>query len=149
MLGRGGWRDLGDFRVDRAAALATGLRHEGEVVRVEGERLPRPRIGWSDEESTGTLLGRIDDITLFVVVPPPLRQRSGVGTSAAWVMHVLLPGYQSGVYEFRNQIETMDAAERLLDMFQWRIGVRGWRHPQEGLMLGDTETQVMPKVSTE
>jgi hypothetical protein len=122
MLTRGGWQDAGDYRPDRAEELVRKLRETEAIVRVEGEVPQRPRIGWSPEPGSGVWLGKIDDITLFVLSPPPRPPHPG-----GWVLYVLLPGYQRDPVDMRSRPEAEETAERVLDAFQWRIGVRGYR----------------------
>lgn len=114
LLGSDGWKSAGDYAPERASQLADLLRMSGAVVRVEGERPQRGRIGWRFEPAHSTWVGSIDRIELFVIVA------QDVGA----VLHPSLPGYRRAKMCSSSPV-AQDMAERILDQFIMRLGVRG------------------------
>jgi len=117
ILGSDGWKLAGTYQNDRAAKMAELLRLGGAIVRVGNEFLIRTRIGWRWEQPSGSWIGGIDGIDLFSLVD----YRGGA------TLYPEIPGYrQPKVFSGDWGLATgRDAAERILDQFVWRIGVRG------------------------
>lgn len=114
ILGSDGWKSAGVYRPERAKQLAELLRLSGAIVRVEGERPLRPRIRWRSEQASGSWIGELDRIELFVVV---------VGEQSC-TLYPALPGYRTPKL-CADAPCAADTAERVLDQFILRMGVRG------------------------
>lgn len=114
LLGSDGWKSAGSYTPTRAQQLATLLRMSGAIVRVEGEQPLRGRIHWHYEPDHGAWLGELDKIELFVVVV-----QDKVST-----LYPALPGYRQPRICSSSPV-AKDMAERMLDQFIMRIGVRG------------------------
>lgn len=120
ILGSDGWKTAGDYRLDRAAQLATLLRSEGAIVRVEGERPKRPRMNWQLEAGSASLIGRVDGIDLFIAV----------FSDRMVTLLTTLPGYDRDPKYCTDRADAQDTAERLLDKFIMRLGVHGLATPR-------------------
>lgn len=114
LLGSDGWKSAGEYAIDRAKQLAELLRLSGAIVRVEGEQPQRGRIHWKFEPEHGSWLGSLDGIELFVVVMQ----------DASCTLYPALPGYRKAKL-CDSAPAAADTAERILDQFIMRMGVRG------------------------
>lgn len=114
ILGSDGWRSAGTYAQRRAQQLGELLRMSGAIVRVEGERPLRGRIRWRHESASGSWVGELDGIELFAVV---VRDTS-------CTLYPALPGYRTPKL-CDDPPQAADTAERVLDQFIMRMGVRG------------------------
>jgi hypothetical protein len=115
ILGSDGWKDAGNYTFERATQVAELMRSGGAIVRMEGETPIRGRIRWRFEPASATWIGDIDGIELFVVVIQELGA----------VLYPALPGYNRQGKVCGDAPAAQDTAERVLDHFVMRIGVRG------------------------